>query len=813
MQAAPPLSKLEKRYQLHSALGHGGAGEVFTAWDSQLERTVAIKKLKATGIHEDLIQSTWKEAMHLAAIRHSNIVAVYDIGLDGDTPYVVMEYVQGDTIEARVPKGVLTGDEFAKVASQSLEGLLAAHHAGLVHRDIKPSNLMISMLPSGALQVKILDFGIAKFHTRPSHLDFNTDGTVTGSIHCISPEQLTSDLVDNRSDLYSLGCVFYYALAGIYPFEANQVSRIITAHLEHEVIPLSCYRPDLPETVCDWVMKLINRHPTDRYQNAMQALGALQTALSPESKINVSAPAPRIPSFRKQRPGVKMAVMAGFGVLALVAAAAFLHERTGKVRPTLSDTQQVSKDFAPTPVPELVSAPHLEKETPTVVAAENAEPAEVAKQKVPPPSGQSAASLEIANVVLRIHGSNTIGAKLLPALMEKFLQKEGVTEINWTPSINAEEMVVQARFPDTGRGRIEIAAHGSTTAFEGLTSQSCEIGMSSRPIKAEEARACAMAGLGDMNSPECEHVLGLDGIAILVHRDNPLTALSKEQVADIFTGRTVDWAQVGGAAGHIRIYARDGNSGTFDTFKSLVLGGLPMMPAAESFEDSAALSKAVAADPCGIGFTGLAFVGATKVLAVSEAGSPPFLATRFTVATEDYVLSRRLFLYTPAVPQSAWVAKFVEFALSEEGQEMVQRIGFVKQTIDLQRPLVAAAAPADYKAAVRNADRLSLNFRFRAGSVDLDTKAVRDLDRIVQMLSEPRYYGRQLLLLGFTDGNGAGPANLKVSKGRAQGVAHHLIARGIHPALVAGFGATSAVASNETQSGRDKNRRVEVWLR
>jgi phosphate transport system substrate-binding protein len=144
---------------------------------------------------------------------------------------------------------------------------------------------------------------------------------------------------------------------------------------------------------------------------------------------------------------------------------------------------------------------------------------------------------------------------------------------------------------------------------------------------------------------------------------------------------------------------------------------------------------------------------------------------------------------------------------------MVQRIGFVKQTIDLQRPLVAAAAPADYKAAVRNADRLSLNFRFRAGSVDLDTKAVRDLDRIVQMLSEPRYYGRQLLLLGFTDGNGAGPANLKVSKGRAQGVAHHLIARGIHPALVAGFGATSAVASNETQSGRDKNRRVEVWLR
>ncbi len=322
-----------------------------------------------------------------------------------------------------------------------------------------------------------------------------------------------------------------------------------------------------------------------------------------------------------------------------------------------------------------------------------------------------------------------------------------------------------------------------------------------------------MAGLGDMYSPQCEHVLGLDGIAILVNKSNPLTALSKEQIADIFSGRITDWSQVGGQPGTIQLYARDGKSGTFDTFKSLVLGSAVLLPSARGFEDSGALSEAVAADVSGIGFAGLAFVGGTKVLAVSEAGAPPFLATRFTVATEDYVLSRRLFLYTPAVPQSAWVARFVEFALSSEGQEIVQRAGFVKQTIDLHRPVVLQTASPDYKMAVKNADRLSLNFRFQAGSVDLDTKAVRDLDRIVQLLNEPRYQKRQLLLLGFTDGVGTGAANLKVSKVRAECVARHLVARGIKPTLVAGFGATSTVAGNETQLGRDKNRRVEVWLR
>ncbi|MES2572764.1 MAG: serine/threonine-protein kinase, partial [Verrucomicrobiota bacterium] len=615
-------SKLENRYQFHSALGRGGAGEVFTAWDTQLERTVAVKRITSSGIHEDVVQSTWQEGMRLAAIRHSNIVAVYDMGMDGETPYVVMEYVQGETIEERVPKGILTMEEFVEVARQSLEGLLAAHHAGLVHRDIKPSNLMISLLPSGALQMKILDFGIAKFHTRPAHMDVNTDGTVTGSIHCISPEQLTLESVDFRSDLYSLGCVFYYALAGIYPFDANRVSEIVTAHLEHYVIPLSNYRPDLPASICDWVMVLINRQPTDRFQSAMQALAALQNILAPT--FSVRAPAQIGNSHTEtQRPSGKRGALLALGLagacILVVIAIAFLWRTT-------SPDKTVQGAFPPEPTSlaqpgsptsgKTASAPLPVEPPQKQITDEGASiPEPVAPQSIPVKLPMAEASpvevSESERILLRIHGSNTIGAKLLPELMVRFLQKEGVTAIERKPSKNAEQIAIQAKFPDIGLGVIEIAAHGSTTAFQGLIGQSCEIGMSSRPIKSEEAATCAMAGLGDMRSPECEHVVGLDGIAILVHRENPITTLSKDQIAEIFSGKITDWAQIGGPAGQIRIYARDSKSGTFDTFKSLVLGNAALATQSKAFEDSSALSEAVATDKAGIGFAGLAFIGAT----------------------------------------------------------------------------------------------------------------------------------------------------------------------------------------------------------
>ncbi len=910
MQAEERQSKLETRYQFHSMIGHGGAGEVFAAWDGHLKRTVAIKRMKTQGITDNVLDDFWQEAMRLAAIRHSNIVTVYDLGLDDHVPYIVMELVQGETVEDYVAKNLFSVAEFGELARQSLDGLIAAHHAGLIHRDLKPSNIMLSRLPSGAFQVKILDFGMAKFVATPAAQTMNIDGSITGSIHYISPEQLNRQVVDVRSDLYSLGCVFYFALSGHEPFNGENTPEVLTAHLSHNVVSLELYRPDLPPILCQWVMALINLQPEHRYQSAMQALVALNGILvsthsvaipvtstttiitPPVAPPGVDAP---IETVAQQQPTAPEAapepvqpvaaypapdqssspwgkrLMAGTLVLLILIGAGLLWFQAEDRFFGSASSQVIAPVASPSPVtppppasplptpadaaelPEVAKAGELavvgaqasesvaaglgeavetkvespgeipatesvpsEPELPAVaVPAATSEPSPVAAAPPPPAPVPLPPPVTVpAKVVFRVHGSNTIGAQLLPALMEEVLRMEGATDVQRKPGDSSEEMSIEATLPgEEGPIAIEIAAHGSTTAFDGLLSGVCDLGMASRQVKAEEVTAIAAANLGDLRLPAYEHVLGLDGIAILVNRNNSIRSLTKQEIAKIFTGEIADWSEVGGQPGAIHLYARDEKSGTFDTFKSLVLGKAGLRGDAKRYEDSNELSDAVSSDPYGIGFVGLPFVRNTKALAVSDVGASPLIATRFTVATEDYLLSRRLFLYTPANSDNIWARKLVDFALSDEGQAIVEKLGFIRQTPELQQVAAPPEAPDAYGAAIKDAERLSLNLRFRPSSLELDNKALRDLDRITNLLAQKRYQGRSLLLLGFTDNLGSSPVNLRLSKERAQMIAQEFAARGIPVATVTGFGAVLPVASNETEAGRDKNRRVEVWLK
>lgn len=808
-------SKLQSRYQFNAVIGNGGSGEVIAAWDKQLERTVAVKRLSISGLSEDVVRSAWQEAIRLAAIRHANIVSVYDIGMEDGAPYMVMEYVQGETLEQRVERGArFVGEEFFNIARQVLEGATAAHHAGLIHRDLKPANIMIERLPSGSAQVKILDFGLACF-SQPEGTTEKKD-VIAGSIHCISPEQLKREAVDARADLYAIGCVFYYALASRYPFDGTCTKEIVKAHLQHKVTHLKEHRPELPFELCEWVMKLMAREPAKRFADGREALQALEDAITATRRttaiihpsqltglIQAAQTAQPNPWWKPALAGVTAVVVAGLGYLAW--------QNQSRPMPVAESTPIVPaapafRAPAPEPKSEPKSEPKVEEPKPTPMLAA------VAESKTPEPPKPAPVEPK-PEVILRFQGSNTIGARLAPMLAEEFLKREGAASVELRHGKSAEESFVVGSFGGTGLRSIEIAAHGTKTAFEGLAAQSCDIGMASRAAKPEESQLAVTAGLGDLLSSNCEHVLGLDGLAILAHRENPVKALTKQQVADIFTGKVTDWSEVGGTVGPIKLHARDAKSGTFDTFKSLVLGSGDLSAGATRYEDSNALSDAVAADPQAIGFTGLPYVRQTRAVAISDEGTQPFLATRFTVAAEDYLLSRRLFLYAPASPQNPLVAKFIEFALSPEGQEVVNRAGFVKQTIDLQRPVIPTGAPSEYADAVRGAERLSLNLRFRSGSSGVDNKAVRDLDRISALLADPTHARRGLMLFGFADQQGPAASNLKVSKDRAQLIAKELESRGVKCSLVTGFGSALPMASNSDEAGRHRNRRVELWLR
>ncbi|MGO9097375.1 MAG: substrate-binding domain-containing protein [Bryobacteraceae bacterium] len=413
--------------------------------------------------------------------------------------------------------------------------------------------------------------------------------------------------------------------------------------------------------------------------------------------------------------------------------------------------------------------------------------------------------------ILSMHGSNTIGAQLAGALAEEFLRRQGAQAVSTVAGPRADEFSVRGTMPGDARPKaIEIQAHGSGTAFPDLAAGKCDIGMASRRIKPEEA--AMLAKLGDMSSPACEHVVGLDGLAIIVNKSNAVAALSTSQIAKIFTGEITDWRDVGGSGGAIQVLARDDKSGTFDTFKALVLAKRQLVATAARLEDSRELSDRVASDPSAIGFIGLPYIRSTKAIAVSEAGTTPLVPNRLTVATEDYLLSRRLFFYTAAAPNPL-VRRFVEFALASDGQDIVARIGFVELNVKAESAAAAATSTPEYRSAIAGSERLSLNFRFQTGSTELDNKARVDLDRVAGFLSGPSRGRGGIVLCGFADSVGTSEANRALSLSRVKVVADEFRRRGVVPVAVSGFGAANPVASNATEEGRQKNRRVEVWLR
>ncbi|GAA5481380.1 serine/threonine-protein kinase [Haloferula sargassicola] len=266
---------MEERYEIRGKIGQGGLGSVYRAFDRNLNREVALKRIiTADDAHqtEEAARQMTQETGALAALQHPNIVTIYDVGTDDDGPFVVMELIKGDTLDLIVEKAPLTQADFLEFALQVQEGMIAAQDLGIVHRDLKPSNVMLNWLPSGKFQVKLVDFGLAKFSPKPSQQTVDHSDSVYGSIFFMAPEQFERGFLDARTDMYAIGCVYYFALAGKSPFTGETGPQVMAAHLDHRVRPLAEVRPDLPQWIIDWVMWHINRQPDDRPENAREAL-------------------------------------------------------------------------------------------------------------------------------------------------------------------------------------------------------------------------------------------------------------------------------------------------------------------------------------------------------------------------------------------------------------------------------------------------------------------------------------------------------------------------------------------------------------
>lgn len=433
-----------------------------------------------------------------------------------------------------------------------------------------------------------------------------------------------------------------------------------------------------------------------------------------------------------------------------------------------------------------------------------------------------------------IYGSNTIGERLMPMLIEAYGEKRLQTR----PAIRSpkvEELEITVRQGPAVKALIDFQAHGSGTAAKGLLDGKAVIGMASRSLKPDEAAALQAKFNVNPLAPGSEHVLALDGLAVIVNAANPVKSLSLEQIARIFSGSITRWSQVGGPDAPITVLRRDEKSGTFDTFKSLVLdpASLPILPTAEKFESSENLSATVAKDPNAIGFIGLPYINKNHAIALVSSCGLADAPSRFTVKTEQYPLTRRLFLYTAGTPSEPAARDILQFALSDEAQPVIGEAGFVDQAVEFQddadqqawlRSLAADPTAglegkevpreglAGAARALSGLRRTSIVFRFAENSAQLDTRALQDVQRLARYLAgQP---GKPLLLLGFADATGNWRSNFRLARERAVAVAAQLKAAGVRvgPNDVASLSYLAPVACNDAAGSRAKNRRVEVWM-
>ncbi len=314
-------------YEILSAIGAGGMGEVYRARDTRLERTVAVKVLpEHLTSNEDLRQRFEREAKTISQLSHPHICALYDVGREGDRDFLVMEYLEGETLSARLDKGALPAEQLLRYGIEIADALDKAHRQGIVHRDLKPGNVMLTK--SG---VKLLDFGLAKFQVaargnlisgasvlatqaQPSQ-PLTERGTVLGTFQYMAPEQLEGGEADSRSDIFAFGAVLYEMATGKKAFTGKSQASLAGAILRDDPTSVTEIAPMVPPAVNRIVKTCLAKDPEDRFQTAHDVKLQLQWIAEGGSQAGVPMP---VAARRKSRERLAWAVAAA----ALIAAAA-----------------------------------------------------------------------------------------------------------------------------------------------------------------------------------------------------------------------------------------------------------------------------------------------------------------------------------------------------------------------------------------------------------------------------------------------------------------------------------------------------------
>ncbi len=435
--------------------------------------------------------------------------------------------------------------------------------------------------------------------------------------------------------------------------------------------------------------------------------------------------------------------------------------------------------------------------------------------------------------VLRIRGSRTMGSDLIPALIRDYAASIGASfDI---AEKEADSLTFQLSAKDgTKFASIDLQRRGSGTAFPALASGEADIGMADRSITDEEIGALAAAGFPQMNRPGHEHVVGLDGIAVIVSSKNPINALSLVDLSRIFSGEAKDWSEFKLPRGKINVYSAGETTGDFRTFWSFVLKPFSrsLSPNADTAKSHADLAAAVENDAAGIGFASLSLLGSAKPLAIRDVCGLTHKPSAFNVKSGEFPLARNLYFYTTNIVKSHTNA-FLRYALSPDAADALKTAGFsdgsiITEPFDTFRDRVfssLSAPPEDFDLdlmrqlikGLGSGERLSATMRFESSSAQLDSESVQQLPRVVEYLKSRDLKNEKVVIAGFSDSSGLFANNRELALRRAATVRDAILVTAdfrldMKNLEIQSFGEIFPAACNDTDVGREKNRRVEIWV-
>lgn len=462
--------------------------------------------------------------------------------------------------------------------------------------------------------------------------------------------------------------------------------------------------------------------------------------------------------------------------------------------------------------------------------------------------------------ILTLAGSSTMANRLVPELAHLYLTHIGANEVRRVPGKNSDELTLQGIFYSSREIRsIQIQGRGTASGFTALKSGAVDIALA-----AQRASTPEIAAFGyNIASPETEFKVAMDAVTVVVHRDNPVASLTVDEVSRIFSGEISNWNQVGGASSPIKLFALRDSFGTRVMFEDAFMKGKKLASSVREVESHAVLPDMVSQDPLAIGFCSIALADQCREVPIkTDQRTEALLPIPQTIRTLAYPGSRSLYFYVGSGSKNVFARDFVQVSLGTVGQAVVKKYGFVPNQPGESVPsnvapsVVAGASvvnpspapPAGagspkhslmvsgvlpslvqfdgevvhddvrkkvlyaYLDGVRGGERLSTVFRFEAGSLDLDAQSLSDVSQVAAMMKDGKHSGKKIILVGFSDSAGTYDANLAIARKRAEVVAEKLLKKGVKEVQILAVGEEEAVDSNESRAGRERNRRVEIWL-